>query len=142
MNNLFIFLLSLFLAGIDPFLPAGSILVAYGAIQGADKKGGWVLLSLVISGLMRDVLLVERLGTSSLTLGFCWLISALGMTKFEKPLLVSLISAAAGAVFISLIEQKNIWASVLATLAFTLVLLFVHQIISAGSQSKIKLRGS
>lgn len=142
MNNLFTFLLSIFLAGIDPFLPAGSILIAYEAIRGADKKGGWFLVSLIASGLMRDVLLVQRFGVSSSILAICWVISAVGTTKLEKPFLISLISAAVGAGLMGAIEHKNILTNISATLAFTLVLLFIHQITSAGSQNKIRLRGN
>ena len=141
MNNLIIFLLSIFLAGIDPFLPAGSILIAYEAILGTDKKGKWLLVSLIAAGLTRDVLLIQRLGISSLILAICWIISAAGMTKLEKPFLISLISSAVGAGLISAVEQKNILINISATLAFTLILFFIHQIISAAPRNKIKLRG-
>lgn len=142
MNNLFIFLLSVFLAGIDPFLPAGSILVAYTAILGMDKKGGWVLFSLIAAGLTRDVLLVQLLGVSSLILAVCWIISAVGMTKVEKPFLISAISSAIGAGLIFSAEPKNILAHASATLVYTIILLFIHQIVSTGTANKIKLRGN
>lgn len=129
-----------FLAGIDPFLPAGSLLVALEAVLGTNKKGGWFLVSLITAGLLRDVLLVQRLGTSSLVLAVCWLASAAGMTKLDKPFFISLISAAVGAILISLIEQKNIWINILATLIYVPVLLFIYQIISAESSGIIRLR--
>lgn len=145
MKTLTPFLIGFFIAGLEPFWPLGSPAIAFAAVLGVKYPGRIGLIAAVLAGLVRDVLLVNRLGTSSLLAAFAWLIAALGITRLDRPLVVSVAAAAiAGLPAIALAAAGFFpgpasYQFILSTAALAGIFSFVWNVIS-DRDDKIRVR--
>ncbi len=95
MKTLTPFLVGFLIAGLEPFWPLGSPIIAFAAVLGTKYPNSRGLIAAILIGLIRDVLLVNRLGVSSATAAFAWLLAALGASRLGRPLAISVVAAAA-----------------------------------------------
>lgn len=122
MNTLVLIVGSVLFAGIEPFLPVGSLVAAWTAtvaVRRADWGGLWAVL---IAGLVRDVLLVERLGSSGIVLATVWAVAAASLSHFDRPLLVSVAAAAVGGGLLGLVDGSSRWQAAAVSALLALVI--------------------
>lgn len=92
-TNLLLIFLSIFFSSAEAFLPIGSLTAAWAATLGA-KRTGFLGVSLIfMMGIIRDVVMVDRIGISSIVLLISWAVSALGVAKFGHQLILVIGSA-------------------------------------------------
>jgi len=88
-------IVGLLVAGLEPFWPLGSPAIALAAVLGTKYPNSRGLIAAILIGLVRDVLLVNRLGTSSLVTAFAWFIAAVSITRLGRPVVTSILAALA-----------------------------------------------
>jgi hypothetical protein len=96
MKSLTPFLISLLVAGSEPFWPFGSPSIALAAVLGTKYPNSLGLIIAILIGLVRDVLLVNRLGISSLVTALAWFVAAAGVARLGRPVMISVGAALAG----------------------------------------------
>lgn len=90
-------MISLLVSGLEPFWPLGSPVLALAAVLGTRYPNSLGIISVILVGLIRDILMVNRLGTSSLIAAFAWAAAAIGAARLGRPQAVSVIAAALAA---------------------------------------------
>ena len=108
MNNIFLLLLTFVIAGIEPFFGSFSLGLVWAAGLGVKKQdisGALLVFSL---GLIRDVLLINRLGQSSIILLAVWAAAGIIVSKLSKNLFSAAIPAFGGYLILSLVEIGKI----------------------------------
>jgi len=88
---------SLIISGLEPFWPLGSPIIALSAVLGTKYPNSRGIITVVLIGLVRDVLLVNRLGISSAIVALAWLLASLGTVRLGRPLAISVVAAAVAA---------------------------------------------
>lgn len=139
MKSFGLILITLIIAGLEPFWPLGSPALALAAVLGTIYPNSGGILAAVLIGLARDVLLVNRLGISSLIAVFAWFIASLGVTRLGRPLAVSVITAAAFSVPAGFFPGPFSYQFILATAALAGIFSTVWNFISERNE-KIKVR--
>lgn len=97
MKSVSIILISLIISGLEPFSPLGSPVIALAAVLGTRYPNSLGVISVILIGLIRDILMANRLGISSLIAAFAWAAAALGAARLGRPLVVSTVAAALAA---------------------------------------------
>ena len=108
MNNIFLLLLTFLISAAEPFFGSFSLSLVWAAGMGVKKQdiSGSVLVFLL--GLARDVLLINRLGQSSIIFLVVWTAAGIIASKLSKNLLSTAIPALGGYLILSLIEIGKI----------------------------------
>ena len=88
---------SLIISGLESFWPLGSPIIALSAVLGTKYPNSRGIITVVLIGLVRDVLLVNRLGISSAIVALAWLLASLGTVRLGRPLAISVVAAAVAA---------------------------------------------
>ena len=88
---------SLIISGLESFWPLGSPIIALSAVLGTKYPNSRGIITVVLIGLVRDVLLVNRLGISSAIVALAWLLASLGTVRLGRPLAISVVAAAIAA---------------------------------------------
>jgi len=94
MKSLIPFIISFLVSGLEPFWPLGSPAIAVSAVLGTKYLNSRGLVAVILIGLVRDVLLVNRLGVSSAIAAFAWLLASLATSRLGRPVMVSIAAAA------------------------------------------------
>ncbi len=139
MKTLTPFLIGFLIAGAEPFFPFGSPAIAFAAVLGTKYQNSHGLIAVILVGLIRDVLLVNRLGTSSAIAALAWTLAALGVSRLGRPLMVSIAAAAVSAVPAGFFPGPASYQFVLATAALAGALAAVWNFISERNE-RIKVR--
>ena len=84
-----------------------SAIVVWSAVLGVKQDIAGVML-VFLSGLIRDVLLVNRLGQSSIILMVVWASAAIITSKLSRNLFSAAISALAGYLVMTLLETGRL----------------------------------
>ncbi len=98
MKSLTPILISLIISGLEPFWPLGSPIIALSAVLGTKYPNSRGIIAAILIGLVRDVLLVNRLGVSSAVAVLAWLLASLATTRLGRPLIISVSAAAVAAI--------------------------------------------
>lgn len=139
MKHLTLFLIGFLISGLEPFWPLGSPVIALAAVLGTKYPNSTGIFAAVFIGLARDVLLVNRLGASSLIAAFAWLIAAFAAARLGRPLAVSTITAAVFSVPAGFFPGSFSYQYILATAILSGVFSFVWNVIS-DRDDKIRVR--
>lgn len=139
MKSLTPFLIGFLISGFEPFWPLGSPVIAIAAVLGVKNPNSKGLVIAVTGGLIRDVLLVNKLGISSAIAGFAWIIAAAAATRLGRPQAISLAAAAIAAVPASFFPGPASYQYILATALLAGVFSTVWNFISERDET-IKIR--
>lgn len=101
-----ILLLTIILASLEPIF-SGSMLLGWSVAVGVMRRDGWGAGTAVLAGILRDVVLVSRLGASSIIFVTAWLVSALASSRFERPFVVTFLVSAAFAIVVGVVIEKE-----------------------------------
>lgn len=118
MNNIFLLLLTFVIVGAEPFFGSFSLALVWVAGLGVKKQDIPGALIVFLLGLIRDVLLVNRLGQSSIILLAVWTTAGIISSKLSKNLFSAAIPALGGYLILSLVEigKINIWGMVITAI--------------------------
>lgn len=111
MNNIFLFILTLIISGIEPFWSTFSLAIVWAAVIGVKKQDVPGAFFVFVLGLVRDVLMVNKLGQSSIILLAVWAGAAIIASKLSKNLFSAIIPALVGYSVFSLMETGKINAA-------------------------------
>ena len=108
MNNIFLLLLTFLISAAEPFFGLFSLSLVWTVGLGVKKQDipGVVLVFLL--GLIRDVLLINRLGQSSIIFLAVWAAAGIIASKLSKNLFSGVIPALSGYLILSLVETGKI----------------------------------
>lgn len=126
MNNIVLTVLTLIISGIEPFFGQFSADVAWSAVLGVKKQtvaGAVLVFSL---GLIRDVLLVNRLGQSSIILMVVWSAAVIISSKLSRNLFSVVFPVLAGYSATIWLEtgKLNSWGAVTTAVISFLIIWF------------------
>lgn len=110
------------IGGMEPFLPAGSLFFAWSAVLGTKKHDWWGVGAIVSGAVVRDVVLVNRLGISGGVSLLAYLISALAIGRFNRQYLVVLAASAVGIITEEIIFKRLFLIDVAITLMAGIVI--------------------
>lgn len=139
MKHLILFLISFLISGLEPFWSWGSPVIALAAILGTKYPNSTGIFAAVFIGLARDVLMVNRLGASSLIAVFAWFIAAFAAARLGRPAAVSVAAAAIAAIPAAFFPGPASYQFILATAALAGIFSFVWNVIS-DRDDKIRVR--
>lgn len=141
MNNIFLTVLTLLISGTEPFLGQFSAVVVWSAVLGVKKQDIAGVMLVFLSGLIRDVLLVNRLGQSSIILMVVWASAAIITSKLSRNLFSAAISAPAGYLVMTLLEtgRLNIFGAAITSVISLLAIAIWTWKDSRGSGIKVRL---
>lgn len=122
MNQFFFLIVTILLVGMEPFFPFGSIVVALASVIGVRRHDWFALGVIIIAGITRDVLLVSTLGIASTIGVVAWILSALGISRFGRPLLVVIVVSIISSSVLSLIEKQPILPGAIMTAILAMIL--------------------
>lgn len=108
MNNIFLLLLTFLISGVEPFLGSFSLAAIWAGILGVKRQDITGAAAAFMLGIVRDVLLINRLGQSSIILLAVWIVAGIIASKSSKNLFSSVISALGGYLILSLVETGKI----------------------------------
>ena len=108
MNNIFLLLLTFLISAAEPFFGSFSLGLVWAAGLGVKKQdiSGAALIFLL--GLVRDVLLINRLGQSSIIFLAVWAAAGIIASKLSKNLFSAAIPVLGGYLILSLVETGKI----------------------------------
>lgn len=134
----------LFISGLEPFWPLGSPILALAAVLGTKYPNSRGIIIVVLIGLVRDALLVNRLGVSPLIGVFAWFIAALTTARLGRPSAAAVVSAAIAAlpaITLAAADGPFSYQYILATAALAGVFSLIWNFISERDDAiKIKSR--
>lgn len=141
MNNIFLTVLTLLISGTEPFLGQFSAVVVWSAVLGVKKQNIAGVMLVFLSGLIRDVLLVNRLGQSSIILMVVWASAAIITSKLSRNLFSAAISAPAGYLVMTLLEtgKLNIFGAAITSVISLLTIAIWTWKDSRGLGIKVRL---
>lgn len=132
-------LFSITFASLEPFLP-GSVLLGWVVVIGAMRRDWWGLVTVVVAGVLRDVMTISRLGVSSILFTAVWTVSAFLLSRFEHPMIiVSVMSLSFSFVMGRVIGQRTTIGDIVATVAMGLLFLSIWRMFQE-RRSGIRLR--
>lgn len=138
MNNIPLLLVSVFLAGIEPFLPTGSIVVAWASVVGIRRNDWMAMFAVFVTGIVRDVVLVGTLGVTSVVAMAVWTLSTIGIARFDRPFLVVIATTFLGSIVLSLGEKQPVFSGAIGSVLVAVVLLWVWERVSSGGGIKVR----
>jgi hypothetical protein len=140
MNNIFLIFLTLIISGMEPFLGSLSLALVWAAVLGIKKHDIPGALLVFYSGLIRDVLLVNRLGQSSIIFLIIWAAAVVIGSKLSKNLFSVTAPVLGGSLILSLIEsgRVNIWGMLISGI-ISILIVEIWTLKDSG-QSGIKVR--
>lgn len=123
MNNIFLSLLTFAVAFAEPFFGSFSLDLVWAVGLGVKKQDISGALMVFISGLIRDVLLINRLGQSSIILLAVWAAAGIIASKLSKNLFSAGAPALGGYLILSLVEigKINIWGMIITAIMSILI---------------------
>lgn len=126
MNNIILAVLTLIISGLEPFLGHFSADVAWSAVLGVKKPTVSGAVMVFLLGLTRDVLLINRLGQSSIILMVVWSAAAIISSKFSRNIFPVVFPVLVGYSTITLLEtgKFNGWG-ILITTAVSFVVIWI-----------------
>lgn len=139
MKSLTPILISLIISGLEPFWPLGSPIIALSAVLGTKYPNSRGIIAVILIGLARDVLLVNKLGVSSALAALAWLLAGLGTARLGRPLAISIVAAVAAATPAGFFPGPASYQFILATAALAGVFSTVWNFISERDE-KIRVR--
>lgn len=139
MKHLSLIFISLIISGLEPFSPVGSPALALAAVIGTKYPNSLGIISVILIGLVRDALLVNRLGTSSLIAASSWFVAAFAASRLGRPLAVSVTSAAIFSVPAGFFPRPLSYQFILATAILAGIISAIWSFISERDE-KIKVR--
>lgn len=122
MNNLFFIIFTMITSGLEPFIGRGSLMIAFAGAAGVKKNDWWGISGMFLAGLIRDVLFVERLGIGPMLLSLVWAIAAMCATRFDRPILIAVLSALFGSFVLSIMSGALDWPGMLATGLYSMII--------------------
>ena len=141
MNNIFLLLLTFLIAAAEPFFGSISLGLVWAVGLGVKKQdiSGAALIFLL--GLVRDVLLVNKLGQSSIILLVVWALAGIIESKLSKNLFSEAVPAVIGYLILSLTEtgKINIWGMIITIIMSILIVEIWTLKDSRGSGIKVRL---
>lgn len=108
MNNIFLLLLTFVISGAEPFLGSFSLAAIWAGILGVKRQDITGAAAVFMLGIVRDVLLINRLGLSSIILLAVWTVAGIMNSKLSKAVPSSLIAVLGGFLTLSLLETGKI----------------------------------
>lgn len=138
MNNITLLIVSMLLAGIEPFLPTGSIVVAWASVVGIRRNDWMAMFAVFVAGIVRDVVLVGTLGVTSVVAMAVWTLSVIGSSRFDRPFLVIIAATFIGSSVLSFGEKQPILSGAVGSTFIAVVLLRIWERISSGGGIKVR----
>lgn len=138
MNNISLLITSMLFAGIEPFLPTGSIVVAWASVVGIRRNDWMAMFAVFVAGIVRDVVLVGTLGVTSVVAMAVWTLSVIGSSRFDRPFLVAAATTLLGSSVLSLGEKQPIFSGAIGSVLVAVVLLWVWERVSSGGGIKVR----
>jgi len=123
MNNIFLLALTFIISGAEPFLGSFSLAAIWAAALGVKKQDIPGALLTFILGLVRDILLINRLGQSSIILLAVWTLAGIISSKLSKNLFSVAVPAFGGYLILSLVEigTINVWGMLITVIISILI---------------------
>ncbi len=109
-------LITFFFASLEPFLPWGSVLLAWSVALGTMKSGWGSLLLVLLAGVLRDVVRASTLGIGSAVFVVAWALAAFVHTRLHRPLFAAFVSALIGSIALGLVEGRMSTATFIVNL--------------------------
>ena len=108
----------------EPFLGSLSLALVWAAVLGIKKHDIPGALLVFYSGLVRDVLLVNRLGQSSIIFLIIWAAAVVIGSKLSKNLFSAAVPALAGYSVLSFLEvgEIDIWGSIAVVIMSVIII--------------------
>ncbi|MBI5356071.1 hypothetical protein HZB78_00465 [Candidatus Collierbacteria bacterium] len=124
MSNILLLILTLIISGTEPFWNSFSLAVIWAAVLGVKKHNASGAFQVFFLGLVRDVLLVNKLGQSSAVLLIVWAAAAAITSKLSRNLFAVTVPALAGYLAVSLLEtgKINFWGMVITAIFSAIVI--------------------
>ena len=141
MNNIFLLLLTLVIAFAEPFFGPFSLCLVWAAGLGIKKQDISGALMVFLLGVARDVLLVNRLGQSSIILLVVWAAAGIIVSKLSKNLFSPVVPALGGYLILNLAEtgKINILGMIITVIMSILIVEIWTLKDSRGSGIKVRL---
>lgn len=140
MNTALFLFFSIAIAGAEPFVPFGSLLISWASVVGIRRQDWFALLMMVLAGVIRDVLLVNKLGVSSAVVVAAWALSRAAISRFDRPVLTAAVVSAIGNMTIALIEQQRPLPAVIAGVLVSSLILGISGKLPPGGKVTLRLR--
>lgn len=141
MHSFLLFLLVLPLSGIEPFLPAGSVLLPWSMVVGIKRRDAVGLVIAFTAGVFRDAALASHLGGSSVVFVVGWSVVSVLASRIEQPLLVAVAGTLIGTFGLSMLDRRIFVAGVGWNLFWCFIVLRVWEYCSE-RRGGIKIRGA
>ena len=140
MNNIFLLLFTFLISGAEPFFGSFSLSLVWAVALGVKKQNISGAVLTFILGLVRDVLLINKLGQSSIVLLAVWILSGFMASKFSNNLFSSVIPSLSGYLILSLTETGKI--DILGMLITVIMSILIVEIwtLKDSSEPGIKIR--
>jgi len=141
MNNIFLLLLTFLISAAEPFFGSISLGLVWAVALGVKKQDISGAVLTFVLGLVRDVLLVNKLGQSSIILLVVWAAAGIIATKLSKNLFSAAIPAFGGYLILSFIEigKINILGMIITVIMSILIVEIWTQKDSRESGIKVRL---
>lgn len=134
-----IFLLTIILTSLEPIV-SGSVLLGWSAAVGVMRRDGWGVGTVVLAGVLRDVVLVSRLGASSTVFVAAWLVSAFASLRFEHPFVVTSLVSAISIIALGIVTDSGVTGiGVVMTVSTACITILLWRMLQE-RQSGIRLR--
>ncbi|GEM_PF-5005308 len=140
MNNIFLLLLTFLISAAEPFFGSISLGLVWAVALGVKKQDISGAVLTFVLGLVRDVLLVNKLGQSSIILLVVWTLAGIIKSKFSKKLFSSAVPALIGYLILSLTETGKInILGMIITITMSILIVEIWTL-KDSSESGIKVR--
>lgn len=140
MNTALFLFFSIAIAGAEPFVPFGSLLISWASVVGIRRQDWFALLTMVLAGVIRDVLLVNKLGVSSAIVVATWALSRAAISRFDRPLLIAVVAGAIGNMTIVFLEQQRPLPAVIAGILASFLFLGISGKLYPSGKVTLRLR--
>lgn len=140
MNNIFLLFLTSLIASAEPFFGSFSLSLVWAVGLGVKKQDIPGALIVFLLGLIRDVLLVNRLGQSSIILLIVWAAAGIITAKLSKNLFSAAIPALGGYLILNLVEIGKINILGMAITVIMSILIVEIWTLKDSRESEIKVR--
>lgn len=140
MNNIFLLFLTLLIASAEPFFGQFSLSLVWAVVFGVKKQDIPGALIVFLLSLIRDVLLVNRLGQSSIILLIVWAAAGIIAAKLSKNLFSAGAPALGGYLILNLVEIGKINILGMAITVIISILIVEIWTLKDSRESEIKVR--
>lgn len=140
MNNIFLSLLTFAAAFAEPFFGSFSLDLVWAVGLGVKKQDISGALMVSVLGLIRDVLLINRLGQSSIILLVIWAAAGIISSKLSKNLFSAAIPALGGYLILNLVEIGKINILGMAITVIMSILIVEIWTLKDSRESEIRVR--